>query len=203
MCFFLIVSFFPPENLINNIKSDESNIIPIITPNINKKDVFEVALNHNISEINRLNEIYNTTSSIIVKISDINNTSATISVFKTDTKSEEELKLNFVNNSNIYNSISLAVLQILNDLYKKDIIDNKGYIGQLNAVFVINSIHDILKIEDILKNTKYINSFFLKAMSQNMIQINIKTKAHKKSIINLLIEKGFFIEDKVDYILVR
>lgn len=194
------------ENLIktiNNYISDSDNVIPIITPKINLKNTLDMAIKKDLSKINQINESYNTITCIIAKVTDLSNMSAKLDILKIDTDSSEEVRLSFTNNSNIYGVLSYAIIQTANDIYKKDIMNSKGYTGEVISVFAIKSINDVLRIEKLLSNIKYVSSVFTKAVSQNMIQINIKTKGHKKSIVNSLIEKGFFVEDKENYILVR
>ena len=162
-----------------------------------------MAIKKDLSKINQINESYNTITCIIAKVTDLSNMSAKLDILKIDTDSSEEVRLSFTNNSNIYGVLSYAIIQTANDIYKKDIMNSKGYTGEVISVFAIKSINDVLRIEKLLSNIKYVSSVFTKAVSQNMIQINIKTKGHKKSIVNSLIEKGFFVEDKENYILVR
>ena len=189
-------------NTINEYKQSYDNIIPIMIPN-NIKNFLSSAAQHDIDTINKISDQYNTTSAMVIRIFDFGKQKVKLDFLKTDTNLSKDITWTFSGSSDIYSILSKLILQLSNDIYKQDIIDGKGYKGELIAVFAIKSISDILKIEDVLLNTKYINSVFVKAVSQNMIQVSLKTKTNKRTIINSLNTKGFVVEDKNNYILVR
>ncbi len=205
------VNYSATDSLIkelNRIKSKPENIIPVQFPTIASKSTFNAALESNMEKINKLNDTYDSTSVIIAKISPSNEAievmaQARLDIVKTDTGSSKGFNIVSNEPESIYETIATAIIRSANDLYKKDIIDNKGASGELTAVFTIKSISDMLRIEKTLSGIKYISGTFKKAVSPQMIQVALKTKTNKKTIIQALSSKGFSIQDMNTYIIAR